>query len=390
MRSWLRFADVLARPSRNYWLDFFHYYLQHGMPDLNMHLRAGFVRRLIQVWWRLMSRFSDMPPIQVMFLAHAWRCCEAEVRRLLQSEQFDVLWCEEALCYWFLQDLHKEFPELQLVASAHNIEFILRQRLRDTAEHALLARHWEAQAKCCLRLEKKIYRRADLTIVCSDADASAGERFFAQGRFAVIGNGVDTAYFNRAAVIAPVAEPILLFTGGFGYDPNADAVRHFIQNILPFVRGEVPNCKFVFAGREAKRLLQALNVREPGVNAIDSPEDMRPIFESATVFVVPLLSGGGTRLKILEAMAMQLPIVSTAIGAEGLGCLPGEHLLIADDDRAFAEAVVALLQDEQRRRAMGAAARDWVCSNMDWNIHRERLKRVVLDYARAKTGAAES
>jgi glycosyltransferase involved in cell wall biosynthesis len=110
---------------------------------------------------------------------------------------------------------------------------------------------------------------------------------------------------------------------------------------------------------------------------------MRPVFESATVFVVPLLSGGGTRLKILEAMAMQLPIVSTAIGAEGIDCNPGEHLLVADSDQEFARAVVELLRDETRRQSMGKAARTWVCANMDWKIHREQLKKVVLDYAHA-------
>ncbi|MGV2336626.1 MAG UNVERIFIED_CONTAM: glycosyltransferase family 4 protein [Planctomycetaceae bacterium] len=318
--------------------------------------------------------FFDMPPTQVLFLADAWQSLEAVVRQLATEEQFDLLWCEEALCYWLLKELHDEFQGWQLIASAHNIEFILRNRLKDTAADQLATAYWESQVNCCRRLESKIFLRAALTIVCSSEDAEAGRRHVAAGNFTVVQNGVDTAYFARSDAERTSPAPVLLFTGGFGYDPNSDAVRHFVTKILPIVRCSVPDCKFVFAGREARRLEETLALTDPLVTAIDSPEDMRPVFESATVFVVPLLSGGGTRLKILEAMAMQLPIVSTAIGAEGIDCSPGEHLLIADSDREFARVVVELLQDETRRRTMGHAARTWVCANMDWKIHREQLK----------------
>jgi glycosyltransferase involved in cell wall biosynthesis len=270
------------------------------------------------------------------------------------------------------------------MCDSYNIEFKLRERLRESATHESAADYWDSQVHCCRRLEHKIYSTSAVTFVCSDADAEAGRQFCPQGKFVVIGNGVDTTYFRRCGVVEENPEPLLVFTGGFGYEPNADAVVHFIARILPFVRLAVPNCRFVFAGRAAGGLFEKLQLTDPLVTAIDSPEDMRPVFESATVFVVPLLSGGGTRLKILEAMAMQLPIVSTAIGAEGIDCSPGQHLLIADSDQEFARAVVELLQDETRRRTMGQAARTWVCANMDWKIHREQLKKVVLDYARLR------
>lgn len=390
LRSWLRLAALLAHPSRKNWGDFFNNYLQHAMADQRQNRRPRIVGRLLTCWWNWLAKYSELPPVQVLFLSGCWQTCERAVEELLDTTEFDLLWCEDSLAYGFAEKLHRRFRNWVLMANSYNIEFKLCERLRDAAEHRSAADHWNSQIDCCRRLEKKVFSRAALTIVCSDADAQTAKQFCPQGNFVVIGNGVDTSYFSKRPAAPESCQPVLLFTGAFGYQPNADAVMHLLKNILPVVRLTCPDCRFVFAGRAAQGVFQKLVLADPLVSAIDSPEDMRPIFESATVFVVPLLSGGGTRLKILEAMAMQLPIVSTAIGAEGLDCRPGEHLLIADNDRAFAEAVVGLLQDEQRRRAMGAAARDWVCSKMDWNIHRERLKRVALDYARAKTIAAES
>jgi len=389
LRSWLQFAVVLAAPQRNHWLDFFHQYLQHGMPNLKLEVVPGVAGRILRTWWRNLSVFSDMPPVQTMFLASRWKTCEPEVLALLENREVDVLWCEESLGYWFLQNLHNRFSSLPLVVSAHNVEYVLRQRLKDTAEHETGAAYWESQVNCCRRLERTIFSRAIMTIMCSDADAEIGRRFCPDGKFAVIGNGVDTHYFRRSDATARQSQPIVLFTGGFGYDPNSNAVVHFCKHILPLIRRQVPDCKFIFAGREAERVLKQLDSRDALIDAVDSPADMRPIFEMAAVFVVPLLSGGGTRLKILEAMSMQLPVVSTTIGAEGLGCQPGEHLLIADSHQEFAHSVISLLRDPQQRRLLGDNARAWVCTSMDWNIHRKNLKNLLCGNASFMAGTVE-
>ena len=381
LRSWLRLAGVLARPWQNNWSLFFGYYLQHGMPNLQTATPSSGLGRLLRLCWKWLAKYANLPPAQALFLVNSWSECEPFLESLVQTEEFDVLWCEDSLSYSLVSNLHHRYPRWDLMSDSYNIEFKLRERLRDSATHEAAADYWDSQVSCCRRLEHRIHSAAAVTIVCSEADAETGRRFCPPGNFVVIGNGVDTAYFRRCGVAEESRQPLLLFTGGFGYEPNADAVVHFVARILPTVRLAIPNCRFVFAGRAAGVLDEKLRLTDPLVTAIDSPEDMRPVFESATVFVVPLLSGGGTRLKILEAMAMQLPIVSTAIGAEGIDCNPGEHLLVADSDQEFARAVVELLRDETRRQSMGKAARTWVCANMDWKIHREQLKKVVLDYA---------
>lgn len=388
--SWLRLAGVLTRPWQNNWSEFFGYYLQHGMPNLQMATPSRGLGRLLRLWWKWLARYANLPPAQALFLVNSWGECERVVQSLVQTEQFDVLWCEDSLSYSLAEKLHHRYPGWDLMSDSYNIEFKLRERLRDSATHEAAADYWDSQISCCRRLEYKIYSKAAVTFVCSDADADAGKLFCPQGNFVVIGNGVDTSYFRRCGLAEEHRQPLLLFTGGFGYEPNADAVVHFVSRILPAVRLAVPKCRFVFAGRAAGGLFQKLQLADPLVTAIDSPEDMRPVFESATVFVVPLLSGGGTRLKILEAMAMQLPIVSTAIGAEGIDCNPGEHLLVAGSDEEFAGAVVELLRDEKRRRTMGEAARTWVCANMDWKIHREKLKSAMLEYTRSHESARKS
>jgi glycosyltransferase involved in cell wall biosynthesis len=122
----------------------------------------------------------------------------------------------------------------------------------------------------------------------------------------------------------------------------------------------------LFAGAKASSALSELGYVDSNIECVSSPPDIRPCFERSWIFVVPLRAGGGTRLKILEAMAMELPIVSTAIGAEGIPCQDGEHILLADSPSDFANAVLRLLADEKLRLQLSNEAASWVRKNYDW------------------------
>src|SRR6185503_7113005 len=144
-----------------------------------------------------------------------------------------------------------------------------------------------------------------------------------------------------------------VFTGSMDWYPNEDGILYFADTILPLIRRECPDAQVTVVGRDpSARLRAAASGR--GVRLTGTVEDVRPYMSDAAVYVVPLRVGGGTRLKIFEALAMGKPVVSTTVGAEGLPLVPGKHYLRADEPADFARAVVALLRDPARRRRLGA------------------------------------
>lgn len=195
------------------------------------------------------------------------------------------------------------------------------------------------------------------------------------GHFSVVGNGVNGDYFQSSSTAGSESPPVVVFTGGFGYEPNRDAVTFFVNDILPAIWKHVPDCQFLFAGFEAKRMWNDLNTDDARIQYECSPADIRPCFQRATVFVVPLRVGGGTRLKVLEAMAMKRAIVSTTLGAEGIPCESGTHLALADSPQEFAAEVVRLLEDQTARKQFGNDAGKWVRKHFDWQNLSENISQ---------------
>jgi polysaccharide biosynthesis protein PslH len=176
--------------------------------------------------------------------------------------------------------------------------------------------------------------------------------------------GVDTAYFARAAT-APRPHH-LVFTGSMDWLPNEDGMLYFVREILPLIRHEEPSATLSIVGRAPTPAVTRLGA-EYGIEVTGRVGDVRPHMAAGSVYVVPLRIGGGTRLKIFEAMAMGLPVVSTTVGAEGLPVAPGVHVLVADDAAGFAAAVVGLLRDFAERTRIGEAGRQLVAERYDWS-----------------------
>jgi glycosyltransferase involved in cell wall biosynthesis len=174
---------------------------------------------------------------------------------------------------------------------------------------------------------------------------------------------VDSAYFAPNGTHRVPGR--LVFVGSMDWHPNEDAVLHFLATTLPRIRRARPDVSMVVVGRNPRPALRAA-AGAAGVTVTGTVDDVRPWLADADVCVVPLRVGGGTRLKIFEALAMGLPVVSTAIGAEGLPLVSGRHFLEADASDAFAAAVVALLRDPGRARALGAAGRRLVTEQHSW------------------------
>lgn len=254
---------------------------------------------------------------------------------------------------------------LPAVLTHHNIESVLMER-RARAERGGLARRYLLRESRKLReYERRHAGRFEVNITVSAADAQTLAAIAPGVRTAVVPNGVDTRYFT---VEAGDEKPALIYVGGMNMFANRDAVLHFVTQVLPGIRARAPEVSFCAVGQDPPRELQALARRDPGVTCVGFVSDIRPLVRQAAVYVVPLRVGGGTRLKVLDAMACGKAIVSTAIGCEGIAARPGEHLLVADTPEAFAEAVLGLLADPGRRRALGSAARRLVETTYSWTI----------------------
>jgi glycosyltransferase involved in cell wall biosynthesis len=166
----------------------------------------------------------------------------------------------------------------------------------------------------------------------------------------------------------------LVFTGSMDWLPNEDAIVYFVDAILPLIKQQCPEVSLEVVGRSPSRKLQALAEKEKSVRLTGWVEDIRPFVARGAACIVPLRIGGGTRLKIFEAMAMGKAVVSTSVGAEGLAVRSGENILLADTPNDFAESPISLLSNPKRRQLLGTAARTMVQETYSWT-------RVAEDFA---------
>ncbi len=247
----------------------------------------------------------------------------------------------------------------------HNIEAMIWRRHYEVQRNPLKKIYLYAQWRKAAAFERAACRRFDWVVSVSPEDSETMRREYGVGRVSDVPTGVDVEYFRPAAAAA--REPHhLVFTGSMDWLPNDDAIQYFVKEVLPLVRRELPGVKLTVVGRNPYPGLVELGKRDPAVVVTGRVEDVRPYMERASAYVVPIRVGGGTRLKIYEAMAMECPIVSTTIGAEGLPVRDGEELLLADTPADFSRAVVRVLTDESVARRLGDGAAAAVRERFGW------------------------
>jgi glycosyltransferase involved in cell wall biosynthesis len=204
------------------------------------------------------------------------------------------------------------------------------------------------------RYEGECGERFDAVIAISEPDRESFEEDYGWRHVRAIETSVDLDYFRTAG--RPEVPDRVVFVGSMDWLPNQDGVKYFVERVWPLVRRRRHGATFRVVGRNPPPEIRRLSGVD-GVEVAGTVPDVRPYLDEAAVMAVPLLVGGGTRLKIFEAMAMGKAVVSTTVGAEGLSVIPGEHLLIADDPSGFADAVVSTLESPEHRAALGDAAR---------------------------------
>jgi glycosyltransferase involved in cell wall biosynthesis len=245
----------------------------------------------------------------------------------------------------------------------HNVEYLIWKRLCDLETAAWRRALLEVEWRKLRAREAAACRACDVTIAVSEDDRDRLLALAPAAEITWIPTGVDTNYFTTTAGGERPAH--VVFSGSMDWHPNEDAVRYFINDILPLVRAEVPAVTFSVVGRNPSPELGAA-AAAAGVEVTGTLDDIRPSIAEAALCVVPLRAGSGTRLKIFEALAMGKAVVSTTVGAEGLAIESGRHYVAADGAQNFARAVIALLNDPVRRRAIGAAGRQLVERKYSW------------------------
>ena len=292
---------------------------------------------------------------------HKWRrkALRRTVQELLRSRGVD-------LCVADFPNAAGNVPlggKVPVVFFDHNVEYLVWQRLRRTEPRLHRRLLLELEWRKMRRFEKRTCAGAQLTLAVSEPDRALLQETAPGARVRAIPTGVDTAYFSPRP--GPERPGALVFTGSMDWYPNEDGILHFAETTLPLIRSQVPETEVTVVGRDPSARLRLAAARA-GVRLTGTVEDVRPYVAESAVYVVPLRVGGGTRLKIFEALAMAKPVVSTTVGAEGLPLVPDRHFIQADDPGAFAAAVVSLLRDPARRGALGSAGRELVEQHYAW------------------------
>jgi glycosyltransferase involved in cell wall biosynthesis len=263
-------------------------------------------------------------------------------------------------------------PQIPIVLNHHNIESQMMTRRQERESSVLRRKYFRREAKKLSRLERTACPAVAANLVVSSLDADRLRLVAPRATIHVVPNGVDTEYFRPggSAVIRPGS---LIFVGGMNWYPNRDAVLYFLREVWPLLRDEPGERTLTVVGQNPPAELLAATddsrIRAPGF-----VDDVRPYLEQADVYVCPIRDGGGTRLKILDALAMAKPLVATAVAVEGLGLTEDFHYLRAESPHDYVRQIRKLEGDPDLRRHLGVAGRGLVEARYRWPAVGEELE----------------
>jgi glycosyltransferase involved in cell wall biosynthesis len=314
-----------------------------------------------------------LSPLPYSVATHQSRPLRRALGRLAASAPVDLWHCEWTPYAASLRGL----PGPRLVV-AHNVESVIWQRYAETEPGALRRWYIRRQWRKWQRFERGALGGAERAVSVSDLDAARLRDDFGVGRIDVVENGVDTAYFRPGEARR---EPgLLLFLGSLDWRPNLDGVDLLLDRVFPAVRAREPSARLALVGRHPPESLRR-RAAAAGVELHADVHDVRPHLAGCGLMVVPLRVGGGSRLKILEALASGTPVVSTRVGAEGLCLEPGRHLTVVEDADALAPALVAAIRAPAAAQAQAEEGRRRVLERYDWDTLADRLDEVWRDVA---------
>jgi len=299
-------------------------------------------------------------------VAHRSAAFQRAVTESLRVGGYDLVHVDTLALAQFLGSA----PRIPTVLTHHNVESLLMERRAEVERRAMPRRFLQHDARKLRAFESVAAHLVDVNVMVSSNDERSLRGMVPAARTAVVPNGVDIGYFTPDGA---AEAPALIYTGGMNMFANRDAVLFFLREVWPLVTAEDPEVRFYAVGQDPPPALREMAARDPRVVVTGYVPDIRPLVRQAAVYVVPLRVGGGTRLKVLDAMAMGKAMVSTTIGCEGIEAQPDEHLIVADAPATFARATLKLLGDRHARCRLGHAARRLVETRYSWPVIIEHL-----------------
>ncbi len=348
------------------------FFADHGIETVVVeraappHSGPGFYARLAA---------NLLSPLPYSVVAHNSPELRAAVAAHAAAHQVDLWHCEWTP-YAAVLDGLRDVPRLVM---AHNVESLIWQRYGETETNPLKRWYIRRQWRKFQRFERRAAAEADLMVAVSDADAELLRREFGARNVGVVENGVDTALFQPPDGVRDPKR--ILFLGSLDWRPNLDAVAQLLDYVFPAVRAAEPCARLEIVGRNPPASLRRRIEQTPGVELHANVADVRPHLARCGVMAVPLRIGGGSRLKILEALACAMPVVSTAIGAEGLHLQAGRHLDVVSGIDPMADELIRALRNPQRARSQAEEGRQVVLERYDWEVLAEQLEESWLECA---------
>ena len=309
-------------------------------------------------------------PLPYIVTSHYTERFEQRMRELIEQHKYDLVICEWTPYALYLRRL----TTTKSIIVAHNIESNIWRRYVQTTANPLKRFYISLQYDKVRTFEKKCFSWSEGATAVSTIEAKEIASYGPPYRVETVENGVDVDYFSPRE---DAPDPnMVVFTGSMDWRPNQDAVEFFVRDILPLMQKERPGLKFIAVGRKPPQHIIDLHKR-PGVAITGTVDDVRPYIARAGLYVVPLRVGGGSRLKILEAMSMKKPVLSTTVGAEGLDITDGQNIVLADSASAFAQTALELLNDADRCNSLAEAGHTLVHEKYRWDILGEKLNRYL-------------
>ena len=295
--------------------------------------------------------------------------------RILAENAFDIIQIESIHLMNYLPAIRAAGGRPLVICDWHNVESDLIRQYAESQSSIARKTYARRTARLMSEFEERALSEFDAHIAVSEHDAERLRRVNSDSQVQVVENGVDVDYY--AGQDEAKTKTRIIFVGSMDYHANIEAAISFAKNIWPAVREKHPALTFTIVGRNPPSSVRELATIS-GVEVTGSVEDVRPYYREAVMAVVPLNVGGGSRLKILEAMAAGVPVVSTVLGAEGLHVHHGENILLSDSDEELAKTIISLMNEPDLRAKIIFGGRQLVADRYDWS----KLGSILFDYYR--------
>lgn len=326
-----------------------HYPIPHQVPPRS------------SPWFALQLAAGLISPLPLAVSRYRSPAMRRRIAELTQRVRFDAVVCDFPM-------VALNIPNLAgCVLFQHNVEYQIWRRHAEHAPTLLHRGYFRLQTERMFAFERSVCTTVKRVIAVSDADAQRMREEFGVREVVVTPTGVDAVFFARPLNFPPPSRD-LVFVGSMDWMPNEDGVLWFVQEVLPRIRSRHPRCTLTITGRKPSSAVQDLARTDPYIQVTGTVDDVRPWLWSSRIAIVPLRIGGGTRLKIYEAMAAGVPVVSTPVGAEGLDVQPGENILFGSNAEQFAEACSTLLAHPDLRQELARKAVALVTERYSWDV----------------------